>query len=236
MANECILIVDDDPITLTMLTTSVAKAGYGVLSAKSGEEALRLSLEHKPDLVVLDLLLPDTSGLEICRQLLEEPETQGMLIIMVTALGEQSDKIYGLEVGADDYLVKPVDVPELLARIRALFRRHQLNAEQEPSQTVPPSMDLDGFSVKPEQLSIGKGGKAAQLTALEFKLLYHLASKPDETYDRAQIQEMVWGNNQRNTERAVDVLVNRLRSKLEQLPGGDKIVKTVRGIGYRFRP
>lgn len=236
MANESILIVDDDPTTLQMLTTSVAKAGYRVLAAKSGEEALRLSLEHKPDLVVLDLLLPDTSGLEICRQFLEEPETQGMLIIMVTALGEQSDKIYGLEVGADDYLVKPVDVPELLARIRALFRRHQLRGEQETSHSVPPSMELDGFSVKPEQLSVDKGGKSSQLTALEFKLLYHLAASPDETFDRARIQELVWGNNQRNTERAVDVLVNRLRSKLEQLPGGDKIVKTVRGIGYRFRP
>ncbi len=239
MANEKILIVDDDPTTLAMLTTSVGKAGYQVISAESGEGALRMALEHKPDLVVLDLLLPDTSGLEICRQLLEEPETQGMLIIMVTALGEQSDKIYGLEVGADDYLVKPVDVPELLARIRALFRRHQLRGEQEAAMAAhmaTPSMDLDGFSVKPEQLSVGKGGKSTQLTALEFKLLYHLASNPDETYDRAKIQEMVWGANQRNTERAVDVLVNRLRSKLEQLPGGDKIVKTVRGIGYRFRP
>ncbi len=236
MANESILIVDDDPTTLQMLMTSVGKAGYNVLSAESGEEALRLSLEHKPDLVVLDLLLPDTSGLEICRQLLEEPETQGMLIIMVTALGEQSDKIYGLEVGADDYLVKPVDVPELLARIRALFRRHKLKSDHDGASSAPPSMELDGFSVKPEQLSVDKGGKSSQLTALEFKLLYHLASSPDETFDRARIQELVWGNNQRNTERAVDVLVNRLRSKLEQLPGGDKIVKTVRGIGYRFRP
>ncbi|MBN2169968.1 MAG: response regulator transcription factor [Candidatus Krumholzibacteriota bacterium] len=234
MANERILIVDDDPQTLRMLSVSVEKAGYEVMPAETGEEALRLAKEEGPDLVVLDLVLPDSSGLEVCRELREAPETQGIPLIMVTALGEQSDKIYGLEVGADDYMVKPIDVPELLARIRALFRRQQLAMEAGEGNGRGGTLELGGFSIQPERLSVMREDKSVTLTALEFKLLYQLASKPEETFSRTELQQLVWGDDQRNTERAVDVLVNRLRSKLEKLPGGDAIVKTVRGVGYRF--
>jgi DNA-binding response OmpR family regulator len=235
MATEKILIIDDDPTTLRMLTVGLQKAGYDVIGGETGEAALTLAREEKPDLLILDLVLPGTSGLEVCRELRDEPETANLAIIMVTALGEQSDKIYGLEVGADDYMVKPIDVPELLARMRALFRRHQRRAEQSESEFRTVALELAGFSIQPEYLSVSKGGKSAQLTALEFKLLYQLANNPDGTFSREDLQQSVWGEGQKNTERAVDVLVNRLRSKLEKLDGGDAIVRTVRGIGYRFQ-
>ncbi|MCP4546145.1 MAG: response regulator transcription factor [bacterium] len=235
MSNECILIVDDDPSTLKMLTASVQKAGYRVLASETGEEALKVAQAESPDLMVLDLVLPDTGGLEVCRALRDEPETANLPIIMVTALGEQSDKIYGLEVGADDYMVKPVDVPELLARIRALFRRQQRKIEMEGSEIRTTNLELDDFLIQPERLSVSKDDASVQLTALEFKLLYQLASHAEDSFSRSDLQELVWGKDQKNTERAVDVLVNRLRGKLETLPGGNAIVKTVRGLGYRFK-
>lgn len=235
MANECILIVDDDPTTLKMLCTSVQKAGYRVLASETGEDALAVAKEEKPDMMVLDLVLPGKGGLDVCRVLRDEPETANLPIIMVTALSEQSDKIYGLEVGADDYMVKPVDVPELLARIRALFRRQMRKQESGSAETRGSNLEIDGFLVQPERLSVGKGDAQVQLTALEFKLLYQLASNPEGSFSRADLQELVWGKDQKNTERAVDVLVNRLRGKLEMLPGGNVVIKTVRGVGYRFR-
>ncbi len=224
------MIVEDDQSTLQMLTASVEKAGYGVLVSETGEEALALARAHRPDLIVLDLLLPDGNGLDVCKSLRSDSDTQNIPIIMVTSLGEQSDKVYGLDVGADDYMVKPVDVPELLARIRALFRRQQQTAEN-GNRTV---LEVDGFVLQPEHLSMSKDELSVQLTALEFKLLYQLASKPKDVFSRTELQELVWGGGHGNTERAVDVLVNRLRSKLDTLPGGEDIVKTVRGIGYHF--
>ncbi len=235
MADETILIVEDDPSTLRMLAMSVEKAGYRVLTAENAASAIEQAREKRPELVVLDLMLPDSSGLDVCRSLREEPETQGMSLIIVTALGEQSDKIYGLEVGADDYMVKPVDVPELLARIRALFRRHHRRQRAGDNGRGVPSIEVGGFRIQPERLSVSKDDRSIQLTALEFKLLYQLASKPQETFSRSDLQALVWGEEQRNTERAVDVLVNRLRGKLDRLAGGGVLVKTVRGVGYRFR-
>ena len=232
MANECILIVEDDPSTLRMLASSVEKAGYRVLAATTGEEAVQLARTEKPDLMVLDLVLPDTSGLEVCRAVRDAAETQEMSLIMVTALGEQSDKIYGLEVGADDYMVKPVDVPELLARIRALFRRQQREAGKIKGDA--PVLERQGFKIQPERLSVSRNDTSVRLTALEFKLLYQLARNPDSTFSRGDLQRLIWGDEQSNTERAVDVLVNRLRGKLGKLPDGESIVKTVRGVGYRF--
>ncbi len=230
MANKSIMIVEDDESTLHMLGASVEKAGYSVLLGETGEDALAIAREKHPDLIVLDLLLPDSSGLDVCRSLRSDTETQGIPIIMVTSLGEQSDKVYGLDVGADDYMVKPVDVPELLARIRALFRRRQQSDENGNRKTP----EVGGFTVQPEHLSICQDGQSVQLTALEFKLLYQLANNPRNAFSRSELQELVWGTGHGNTERAVDVLVNRLRSKLESLPGGLGIVKTVRGIGYCF--
>ncbi len=230
MSNKSIMIVEDDLSMQHMLAASVEKAGYSVLVGETGEEALSLALDQRPDLIVLDLLLPDGNGLDVCKSLRSHTDTQGIPIIMVTSLGEQSDKVYGLDVGADDYMVKPVDVPELLARIRALFRRKQKGDENGNRK----ALEVNEFTVLPEHLSVSREGRSVQLTALEFKLLYQLACSPHTAFSRAELQELVWGTGHGNTERAVDVLVNRLRSKLESLPGGMNIVKTVRGIGYCF--
>lgn len=230
MANETIMIVEDDRTTLSMLCASVEKAGYRVVAGETGEKALALAKKERPDLLVLDLLLPDGSGLDVCKALRNEPQTQAIPIIMVTALGEQSDKVYGLDVGADDYMVKPVDVPELLARIRAVFRRKTAGK----AGNGHTELQVEGFTIQPDQLSVCRDGRSVQLTALEFKLLYQLAARPKDAFSRTDLQELVWGGSHGNTERAVDVLVNRLRGKLEMLAGGDAIVKTVRGIGYRF--
>lgn len=228
---ESILIVEDDPSMLRMLEASLEQAGYRVLPEKTATAALEVARRELPDLIVLDLLLPDQNGLAVCRTLRGAEETRGIPIIMVTSLDKTSDKVSGLDQGADDYMVKPVDVTELLARIRALLRRHH----REPDGDGP-AIAIDGFTIQPEQLSVRRAGSApVQLTALEFKLLYQLASHPEETFSRQALQALVWGSGQGNTERAVDVLINRLRGKLSSLPGGGEIVRTVRGVGYRFR-
>jgi len=231
MANERILIVEDDRSTLRMLAESVEAAGYRASVAQTAAGAVAAARAQQPDVIVLDLVLPDRSGLEVCRELRGGASTDGVPIIMVTALGEPADKVSGLDLGADDYMVKPVDIPELLARIRALLRRHQ-SGQGEGSTAIA----VDGFVIQPERLSVKRDGSVAvQLTALEFKLLYQLAARPDEIFSRQQLQSLVWGQEHGNTERAVDVLVNRLRGKLDALPKGSSIVRTVRGVGYRFR-
>ena len=228
---ERILIVEDDLSTLRMLAASVEQAGYGVLAEQTAASALALARKEHPDLIVLDLLLPDESGLAVCRSLRELGETCAIPILMVTSLDKPSDKVSGLDQGADDYMVKPVDITEMLARIRALLRRRRSAAGDGGA-----AISLEGFIVQPDRLCVSREGSSpVQLTALEFKLLYQLASRPDETFSRNSLQELVWGSGQGNTERAVDVLVNRLRSKLGELPGGSAIVRTVRGVGYRFR-
>ena len=231
MANERVLIVEDDRSTLRMLAESVEAAGYRANVERTAAAGVASARAQRPDLIILDLVLPDRSGLEVCRELRGSAATDGVPIIMVTALGEPADKVSGLDLGADDYMVKPVDIPELLARIRALLRRHQSGAGDGAT-----AITVDGFVIQPERLSVGRNGsEAVQLTALEFKLLYQLASRPDETFSRHQLQTLVWGQEHSNTERAVDVLVNRLRGKLDALPEGGSIVRTVRGVGYRFR-
>jgi len=228
---ESILIVEDDPSTLRMLGASLEQAGYRVLPEKTATAALEVACREHPDLIVLDLLLPDQNGLAVCRALRAREETRGIPIIMVTALDKTSDKVSGLDQGADDYMVKPVDVTELLARIRALLRRRHGELEGDGK-----AIAIDGFTIQPEQLCVRRATSGpVLLTALEFKLLYQLASRPDETFSRQALQSLVWGTGQGNTERAVDVLINRLRAKLSSLPGGGEIVRTVRGVGYRFR-
>jgi len=230
---ERILIVEDDLSTLRMLAASVEQAGYRVIAEQTAAAALDLARREHPDLIVLDLLLPDESGLAVCRSLRALGETRSIPILMVTSLDKPSDKVSGLDQGADDYMVKPVDVTELLARIRALLRRSQREPE---SSNGGAAICLEGFVIQPDRLAVTRDGSGAvQLTALEFKLLYQLASRPDETFSRSALQALVWGNGPGNTERAVDVLVNRLRGKLAELPGGAGIVRTVRGVGYRFR-
>jgi two-component system alkaline phosphatase synthesis response regulator PhoP len=230
--NEKILLIEDEPQTLHMLARSVEKAGYQVLTAANGEDGLRLARSEAPALVVLDLILPDTNGLEICRALRESPDTEGVLLIMVTAMGDQDDKIHGFELGADDYMVKPVDVNELLARILALLRRRPRPGVGDGDAAV---LALDGFTIDSRRLCVHKGDARVQLTALEFKLLYQLASQPDQTFSRAALQELVWSGDQANSARTVDVLVNRLRTKLARLEGGAGLVRTIRRLGYRFR-
>jgi len=231
MTMESILIVEDDPSTLRMLGASLEQAGYRVLAEQTATAALALAEREHPDLIVLDLLLPDQNGLAVCRALRGREETRGIPIIMVTSLDKTSDKVSGLDQGADDYMVKPIDVTELLARVRALLRRHRW--EPDGNGAV---ITVDGFTIQPEQLSVRRGSvEPVQLTALEFKLLYQLASRPEETFSRQALQALVWGSGQGNTERAVDVLINRLRGRLAALPNGGSIVRTVRGVGYRFR-
>ncbi len=230
---ERILIVEDDLSTLRMLAASVEQAGYAVLAEQTAAAALTLARLEHPDLIVLDLLLPDESGLEVCRSLRQADATRSIPILMVTSLDKPSDKVSGLDQGADDYMVKPVDVTELLARIRALLRRR---LREPDGGNGGAAIALEGFVIQPERLCVVREGSApVQLTALEFKLLYQLASRPDEVFSRGALQALVWGGGQGNTERAVDVLVNRLRGKLSALPGGGGIVRTVRGMGYRFR-
>lgn len=223
-----ILLVEDEQDLLELLRYNLAREGYEVETTMSGEEALSLVRAKLPSLILLDLMLPGMDGLEVCRTLKSREHTASVPVIMLTARGEESDIVRGLELGADDYLPKPFSPRVLLARIRAVLRRSdadQING----AGTVIESGDV---TVDLERHEVFAAGKPCDLTATEFKLLALLASKPARVFTRAQIIESIHDGFAAVTDRSVDVQVVSLRRKLGQT--GQR-VETVRGVGYRFR-
>jgi two-component system phosphate regulon response regulator PhoB len=224
---KVILAVEDEESILELLRYNLEKAGFAVTSAASGEAALALARQRRPDLVLLDLMLPGIDGLDVCRLLKKGKETEDVPIIMLTARGEESDIVTGLELGADDYLTKPFSPRVLLAHIRAALRR----------SAARPAAERDRVSAGPVALDRARrevrvAGAAVELTFTEFEVLWHLASRPGLVFTRAQIVDAVRGTDYPVTERAVDVQIVGLRRKL-----GDAgaLIETVRGVGYRFR-
>ena len=217
-----VLVVDDDQALAEMLGIVLRKEGYDVATCGDGGRALAMFRELKPDLVLLDVMLPSLDGIEVASQLRAE---SGVPIVMLTARTDTRDVVAGLEAGADDYVVKPFKPQELLARIRARLRRVD-PGEEGQLQVGDVSIDVAGHEVT-------RGGNVIPLTPLEFDLLVALASKPSQVFDRESLLEQVWGYRHAGDTRLVNVHVQRLRSKIEKDPENPQIVVTVRGVGYK---
>jgi two-component system phosphate regulon response regulator PhoB len=227
MAKKKILIIEDDEDIRELLRFSLNKEGYQVLVAVSGEEGVRQATMHVPDAVLLDLMLPTIDGIEVCRRLRAHPRTSTMPIIMVTAKGEESDVVTGLELGADDYITKPFSPKVVVARLRNLLRRRGAEAEvdEQPVQTKD-------IRIHPGRHEVLAKGKAVDLTYTEFRILQLLIRRPGWVFSRQQIVDGVRGEGYAVTERAVDVQIVGLRKKLG-VCGAQ--IETVRGVGYRFK-
>ena len=219
-----ILVVEDEDALATLLQYNLEKEGYQVLVASDGEEALVSVDEKLPDLIILDWMLPKISGIEVCRRLRQRPETRNAPIIMLTARGEESDRIRGLDTGADDYVVKPVSMSELAARVRAVMRRLRPGLAEDEVRCGDIVIDRVGHRVK-------RAGKEVHLGPTEFRLLDYLMRHPGRVLSREQLLDAVWGSDVYVEARTVDVHIGRLRKALN-LPETEDPIRTVRAAGY----
>ncbi len=223
-----ILVVEDEADIRTLLTFQLTKEGYRTFEAADGETGLRILKEKRPQLMVLDLMLPGMDGMAVCRKARANPATSSTLILMLTARSQDEDMVSGLEAGADDYVAKPFSNRVLLARVRSLLRRGRLLEESEREDG---EMTVAGITLKPETREVRVGGEKVELTAGEFKMLRVMMRRPGVVFTRGQLLDLVRGNLHAVTERAVDVQVAGLRKKLGA--AGERI-ETVRGAGYRI--
>lgn len=219
-----VLIVEDEPAQLELLTYNLKAEGYDVISADNGEEGCLLAEEQKPELIILDWMLPKLSGIEVCRHLKRRKATSEIPIMMLTARGEEADKVRGLDIGADDYIVKPYSVAELLARARALVRR----ANPVAAGKV---IEYGDLVFDPEKFRLARSGQAIKLGPTEFRLFAIFISRPGRVWSRDQLLERVWEHDLDIDHRTVDVHVGRLRKALRQEGKSDPI-RTVRSVGY----
>jgi two-component system OmpR family response regulator len=223
--NDKILVVEDDRTLLNVLKYNLTKEGYSVVTAVDGVEALEVARRDKPDFIILDIMLPKMSGFEVCRILRKEMTVP---ILMLTAKTEEVDKVVGLEIGADDYMTKPFSMRELLARIRAMLRRVEM---QVPTAGT---LKLGDIEIDINRHAITKGGNILSLTPKEFDLLAFLAKNKGLVFSRDQLLEKVWGYDYAGDTRTVDVHIRWLREKLEDNPAKPKRLVTVRGVGYKL--
>ena len=224
-----ILIADDDPQVVELVHAYLEKEGFAVVIAADGETALERVARDRPDLVVLDIMLPKLDGWAVCRHLREDPDTRTIPIVMLTSRGEEMDRVLGLELGADDYVTKPFSPRELMARIKAVLRRTgdgKLSGDQKV-------LTYRGLRIDPIGREVEVAGEPASLTPREFDLLWLLASNPGRAYRREQLYETVWGEEAFGDLHTVDVHINRLRAKLEHA-GGPRYIATVWAVGYKF--
>ncbi|MBD3763273.1 MAG: phosphate regulon transcriptional regulator PhoB [Rhodobacterales bacterium] len=219
-----VLVVEDEPAQREVLSYNLEAEGFRVARAENGEEALMMVDEVSPDIIVLDWMLPNVSGIEVCRRLKSRPDTRGVPIIMLSARSEEVDRVRGLETGADDYVIKPYSLVELMARVRAQLRRTR------PS-TVGVVLEFADIRLDPESHKVFRGEKLLKLGPTEFRLLSTFMEKPGRVWSREQLLDRVWGRDIYVDTRTVDVHIGRLRKALSQ-HGGDDPLRTVRGAGY----
>jgi two-component system phosphate regulon response regulator PhoB len=219
-----VLLVEDEPAQRTVLAYNLEAEGFAVTQADNGEDAMVLVDEEDPDIIILDWMMPKVSGIEVCRRLKMRPDTRAIPIIMLSARAEEVDRIRGLETGADDYVIKPYSVLELMARARAQLRRVR------PS-TAGVVLEHEDIRLDPETHRVYRGDKLLKLGPTEFKLLVTLMERPGRVFSREQLLDLVWGRDIYVDTRTVDVHVGRLRKSLMQF-GGEDPVRTVRGAGY----
>lgn len=232
MIKQTILVVEDDEDIRELVSYNLLKEGYQVAGVASGEEALAAVESKPPDLILLDLMLPGLDGLRVCHKLKTDPMTESLPIIMLTAKGEESDVVTGLNMGADDYISKPFSPKVLLARMQAVLRRAAGLEDEYEGEDNGEEVIIRDLTIHPGRHEVFAQGKLVDLTATEFKLLQLLTRRPGWVFTRQQILDGVHGDNYAVTDRAVDVQVVGLRRKLG--PVGDYI-ETVRGVGYRFK-
>ncbi len=230
MAERLILIVDDEKPIVDILKFNLQKEGFDTIEAYDGQTGLTLALEKNPDLILLDVMLPEMDGFTVCKEIRVKSQVP---IILLTAREEEVDKVLGLELGADDYITKPYSVRELLARIKANLRRTK-KAQATDNAENADVITFGRLSIDTERFEVTKDGKPVDITVREFELLKYLASQPDKIFSREKLLENVWKYEYYGDLRTVDVTVRRLREKLEDNPGEPDFVVTKRGIGYYF--
>lgn len=222
-----ILVVEDEKAIADILVFNLQREGYGTVVAYDGTDGLRLALGESPDLILLDVMLPGIDGFEVCRRVREKADTP---IIMLTAREEETDKVMGLELGADDYITKPFSMRELMARVKANMRR-TLSGEEKTGAPAPAG---GGLRISPENGMVYKNGRPLELSAREFDILCFLSAAPGKVFSREELMEKVWGYEYYGDLRAVDVAIRRLREKVEDQPASPCYVMTKRGMGYYY--
>ena len=222
-----IVVIEDDGDLLSLLKYNLEKEGFSVAGLQTGRGAMELCRQTRPDLVLLDIMLPDSDGLDICKAIRRDADLAQVPVIFLTARASETDRIVGLELGANDYVVKPFFVRELIARIKLQFR----------NQTAPPRvLEAGGVVLDTTSRQVRLNGEPLQLTATEFRLLEFLMSRPGVVFSREQLLNAVWGQDRAITDRAVDVYVLRLRQKVERDSAAPVLIHSVRGFGYTFEP
>ena len=225
-----ILIIEDEPDIAELIEFNLQQEGFSTRTALDGESAIEELSERQPGLVILDLMLPGMSGLDLCRRLRSDPETAGLPIVMVTAKAAESDRIVGLEIGADDYVTKPFSPRELVARVRAVLRRSYREMPPQSANRYAKgriAIDFDTYEVVLD-------GEKAELSLREFELLSFFVKSPNRAYNRLQILDLVWGEDTFVESRTVDVHVRRLRKQIERDDTNPELILTIRGVGYKF--
>lgn len=227
MANEKILVIEDEPSILELLKFNLAKNGYKVIAVESAEEALDIIDKNTPDLIILDLMLPGMDGLEFCKKAKTSSKTSSISIVMLTAKGEESDIVTGLELGADDYIVKPFSPKVLIARVRNVLRRKSIAPNEDQEQ-----IKINNLIIHTGKHEVNLNKSKLDLTATEFQILHYLSKKPGWVFTRGQIVNNVQGPDFAVTDRTIDVHVASLRKKLGE---NSDYIETVRGVGYKIR-
>ena len=222
-----ILLIEDDSDLFSLLKYNLEKEGFGLMGQQTGKGAIDLCRQVRPDLILLDIMLPDSDGLDICKGIRRDPELAAIPVIFLTARASETDRIVGLELGANDYVVKPFFVRELIARIKLQFRN-----QASPARVL----ESGGLELDTTARQVRLNGTPLQLTATEFRLLEFLMSRPGVVFSREQLLNSVWGQDRAITDRAVDVYVLRLRQKIENDPAAPVLIHSVRGFGYTFEP
>ncbi|HXV83267.1 MAG TPA: response regulator transcription factor [Candidatus Binatia bacterium] len=229
-AVQKILVVEDEPDIRKLVQYNLAQERFNVLEAEDGEQALKLLQREKPNLVILDLMLPGLSGMELCKVLKQRNDTAKLPILMLTAKAGEADRIVGLEMGADDYLAKPFSPREMVARVKAILRR----SEAKPATEIPPAYEKGSLRIDFSTYEVFVRGKAIKLTLKEFELLRFMVQNPNRVLNRDQLLDRVWGGETFVTPRTVDVHIRRLRRAVEKDDRKPKWILTVRGVGYKF--
>ncbi len=224
---KTIALIEDDADLFSLLKYNLEKEGFRFIGLQTGKGALDLCRRERPDVIILDIMLPDSDGIEICRGIRSSPDLANVPVIFLTARGSESDRVLGLELGANDYMVKPFSVRELVARVR-----NQLRAPLAPSRRLRG----DGLELDRDSCRVSLHGKPLTLTATEFRLLEFLMSRPGVVFSREQLLDYVWGMDRAVTDRTVDVHILRLRQKVEADPASPALIRSVRGFGYSFDP
>jgi len=231
IVSEKVLVVEDEPTLLETLEYNLTRHGYEVCTAADGLIALEVARRERPDVIVLDIMLPGLDGFEVCRILRRE---MSVPILMLTARADEVDRVVGLEMGADDYLTKPFSIPELQARIKALFRRVEALSSPHPAEDDQQPIRHGALFIEPLRHRVTLADEQIDLTAREFALLMHFARHPGQVFSRTQLLDQVWGYNHDGYEHTVNTHINRLRAKIEQDPANPRYIETVWGVGYRF--